>query len=410
MRVLVLNSGSSSLKYEIFESAGLGSLAAGAVEGVGAPQARLVHRVRSPPAESRRPVEAPDHRAALAVAVEALRDSGFLRRAEDLAGVGHRVVHGGEELEAPVLVDARVIAAIRATFPLAPLHNPANLMGIEVARALLPSVPQVAVFDTGFHRTLPARAHVYAIPRDLARAHRVRRYGFHGTSHRYVAGRAAALLGRPLEELNLVTLHLGNGASAAAIEGGRSVDTSMGMTPLEGLVMGTRAGDLDASVPLLLQRETGRGPEALARMLDEESGLLGLCGASDVREVLARAAAGDEDAALAVEVYCYRVKKYVGAYLAALGRVDAIVFTAGVGENSPEVRRRACAGLERLGVALDEARNAAGPPEREIQADGAAVKVLVVPTDEEREIARATLEVVRGPGTAARGSPAKEIP
>jgi acetate kinase len=404
VRVLVLNFGSSSLKYELFDAHDLTALASGAVERIG-PAAELVHRARSGREEVRRTIRALTPNTGLAAVMDALRDSGFLRRPKELAVAGHRVVHGGASFEAPVRVDGRVLEAIRATFPLAPLHNPASLTGIEVALALLPGVPQVAVFDTAFHRTLPPRAYLYALPRDLARAHGVRRYGFHGTSHRYVAQRAAALLGRPLEALNLLTLHLGNGASAAAIEGGRSVDTSMGMTPLEGLVMGTRSGDLDASVPLFLQQQAGLPPEALEEILERQSGLRGLCGASDMREVLSREAAGDESARLAVDLYCYRAKKYIGAYLAVLGRADALVFTAGVGEHSPEIRRRICAGLEPLGIALDGVRNAAGgPPEREIQAAGARTKVLVIATHEEREIARAALEVVQreaGGGTRA---------
>ncbi len=394
IRVLVLNSGSSSLKYALFEGRDLTALASGAVQSTG-PGSQLVHRARSEPEQVQNLPHPLDARAALALVLQTLRASGSQIRPEELAAVGHRVVHGGPAFEEPVRIDARVLAAIRETFPLAPLHNPASAAGIEGALELLPDVPQVAVFDTAFHRTLPPRAYLYALPRDLAQAHGVRRYGFHGTSHRYVARRAAALLGRPLESLKLITLHLGNGASAAAIDGGRCVDTSMGMTPLEGLVMGTRSGDVDPSVPLFLQRETGLPAETLEEILERRSGLYGLCGAADMREALAREAAGDELAQQAVELYCYRAKKYVGAYLAALGRADALVFTAGVGENSPPIRRRICSGLEALGISLDDAKNASGPVEREIQAASSRTRVLVIATQEEREIARAALAVVR---------------
>jgi len=401
MKVLVLNSGSSSIKYDLFDVAGWSVLASGTLESIGAPDGRLVQRARTSTGrleESVRPAPVAGHRQGFALVLEALAASPSMRSGGDLAGVGHRVVHGGPVFEEPTLVDSAVVEAIREATRLAPLHNAANLMGIEVALETYPGVPQVAVFDTAFHRTLPPRAWHYALPAALCAEHGVRRYGFHGTSHHYVARRAAALLGRPLEALDLVTLHLGNGASATAIQAGRSVDTSMGMTPLEGLVMGTRCGDLDPAIPLYLARKTGMPPEALERVLKEESGLTGLCGSSDMREVLARAEAGDPDSQLALDVYCYRVKKYIGAYLAVLGRADALVFTAGVGENSAAVRWRCCEGLAGLGIALDAGRNgSASRREREIQADGSAVKVLVIPTDEALEIAHRTLACVRGP-------------
>ena len=271
--------------------------------------------------------------------------------------MGHRVVHGGETFREPVVIDDGVVDAIRAHIPLAPLHNPPNLTGIEVARALLPSSPQVAVFDTAFHQTLPKEAFLYAVPRELYEKEGVRRYGFHGTSHAYVAGRAAEHLGRTLEELNLITVHLGNGASMAAVRGGKCVDTTMGMTPLAGLVMGTRSGDVDPALPFFLADHLGMSLRQIDDLLNRESGLKGLCGLIDMREILARRAAGDEGAATAVEVYAYRVKKYIGAFLAVLGRLDALVFTAGVGENSPEIRALCCRGLEGLGIAVDSGRN-----------------------------------------------------
>ena len=325
-----------------------------------------------------------------------LSDSGTIGDPAGLFGIGHRVVHGGERFREPVRVDRGTLDAIRAMIPFAPLHNPGNLQGIEVALATCPGVPQVAVFDTAFHQTMPPRAFRYALPRDLYDAHRVRRYGFHGTSHAHVARRAADLLGKPPEALNLITLHLGNGASATAIREGKSVDTSMGMTPLEGLIMGTRCGDLDPAVPFFLGAVTGKNPEELLDLLNEESGMKGICGANDMREVHRRAAAGDPSASLAIDMYCYRIRKYIGAYTAVLGRVDALVFAGGIGENDAEVRRRACEGLSLLGIAVDEARN--GSPSsvpREIQREGMPVKVLVIPTNEELEIALQTVACIR---------------
>lgn len=398
MKVLVLNSGSSSIKYQLLEAPRWTPLASGVLEGIGSPGGRLVRQTRGPGGrleEATGPAPVADHREGLGRVLQAIAESGWIRDSSDLIGIGHRVVHGGESFREPTLLDARVVEAIRDTVHLAPLHNPANLAGIETALALCPGVPQVAVFDTAFHQTMPPHAYRYALPGELYRRHGVRRYGFHGTSHACVARRAAALLRRPPQSLNLVTLHLGNGASAAAIQGGRSVDTSMGLTPLEGLVMGTRCGDLDPAVPLHLARTAGLGLDALESVLNAESGLKGLCGASDMREVLRREALGSGEAQLAVEMYCYRIRKYIGAYFAAMGRVDAVVFTAGVGENSASIRRRCCQGLSGLGIVLDEERNRSPSREaREIQAAGGSVKVLVIPTDEELEIARLTLECI----------------
>jgi acetate kinase len=306
------------------------------------------------------------------------------------------VVHGGSEFSEPVLVSDDVVAAVESLVPLAPLHNPANLEGIAVARKLFPDLPQVAVFDTAYHQTMPPVAYTYAVPRAWREEHRIRRYGFHGTSHAYVAREAARFLGRPESDVNVIVLHLGNGASAAAVRGGRSVDTSMGMTPLEGLVMGTRSGDLDPALHAHLHRSLGWSLEDIDSALNRASGLLGLAGNNDFREVMALRAAGDEGAALAFDVYCYRIRKYVGAYYAVLGTVDAVVFTAGVGEHSPELRAATLSGLERLGIAVDADRNA-GPvdgPTR-VSPDDADVAVLVVPTNDEHEIARQALEVTR---------------
>jgi acetate kinase len=349
MTVLVINCGSSSLKWSVVDPAS-GSLAGGTVQRV------------------------TDHAAALAsVLTEAPLDG--------LAVVAHRVVHGGERFEAPVRINDAVLTAIRELSVLAPLHNPVNADGIEVARAALPDVPHVAVFDTAFHASLPDYAYTYAVPR----AWNVRRYGFHGTSHAYVSREAARLLGRSDEGFKVIVLHLGNGASATAVSDGRSIDTSMGLTPLEGLVMGTRSGDVDPALVLHLRRTHKLSTDEIDTVLNSRSGLLALAGDNDMREVHRRIAAGDQAAALALDVYCYRIKKYVGSYLAALGGADAIAFTAGVGENDAVVRAQSLSGLSALGIEVDEALNAGGGPV--ISSAGSAVKVLVVPTDEELEMA-----------------------
>ena len=349
-RVFVLNAGSSSLKYRLIDVEAGRALDGGVIE------------------------EVEDRAAAVADVLRAHPPDG-------LVAVAHRIVHGGERFRAPVVVDDGVLAEIRALSALAPLHNPAGVAGIEVARRALPAVPHVAAFDTAFHHTLPPRAHTYAVPREWG----VRRYGFHGLSYAFVSRAAARHLGRACEDTDLIVLHLGNGASAAAIAGGRSVDTSMGMTPLEGLVMGTRGGDLDPALVPHVHRTAGLDVGEIERALNTASGMRALAGAADLREVHRRIAAGDREAEAALEVYCYRIRKYVGAYLAVLGGADAIVFTGGVGEHDAEVRARSLAGLERLGIAVDPERNAAG--ETTISPPGARTAVLVVPTDEELEMA-----------------------
>jgi len=394
------------VKFELFDSDGLTSLVEGEVERIGSGQANLWLNTGAKGAAPRetRSVAAEDHSEALAVVLEALGALEVFSAGHDLAVVGHRVVHGGDRFEGPALVDDAVIADIAELALLAPLHTHANLAGIAAARACLPGVPQVAVFDTVYHRTMPPRACDYALPRELARTYGMRRYGFHGISHSYVAGRAAELLGKPLESIDLITLHLGAGASVTAVHAGKSIDTSMGMTPLEGLVMGTRCGDVDPAVPMLIGEITGRSREDVHHLLNHESGLKGLCGAGDMREVHRLAEEGDADAAGALDIYCYRAKKYIGAYAAALGHLDAIVFTAGVGENDAEVRERICDGLGLLGISIDVEKNrAAGREERFVSSEESAVAVLVVPTDEEREIARLAYECVRNGGRATEG-------
>lgn len=379
--VLVLNAGSSTIKYRL--DGGDRILASGLVERIGEDGARLVQR---PTDGEQRIVERPivDHADGFRLLFAELGHP-----ADALLAVGHRIVHGGDRFTGPTLVDDDVLAELEALTPLAPLHNPAGTRGIEVAREHYPDVPQVAVFDTAFHHTMPARARHYALPRDLADRYRIRRYGFHGISHAYVARRAAEHLGRPAEETNLVTLHLGNGASAAAVAGGRSIDTSMGLTPLPGLVMGTRGGDVDPGVVFHLHREAAMPVAEIEDLLTRHSGLVALAGASDMREVHRRAADGDAAAAEALDTYCYRIRCYIGAYAAALGRVDAVVFAAGVGEHDPDVRARVCAGLDGFGLSIDHSRNEAARTDiRTISAADSAVLVLVVPTDEEGEIAR----------------------
>jgi acetate kinase len=358
--ILVLNTGSSTLKYRLFRAGDV--VDAGLVENIGEPGG-----------------DAPDHGAAVERVLDRLdRDA--------VGGVGHRVVHGGTRFQAPVLVDDAVLGAIRELSGIAPLHNPLAVAAIEAVRRGLPGVPQVAVFDTAFHATLPEAAATYAVDHGVASRYGIRRYGFHGISVGWVVTGTARLLGRPVGELNLVVLHLGNGASATAVAGGRSVETSMGLTPLEGLVMGTRTGDLDPAVTFHLTR-AGMALADVEDLYQHRSGLAGLAGDNDLRRVIAREASGDPAARLALDVYCHRIRKYVGAYHAVLGRLDAITFTAGVGEHSALVRERSLSGLEPLGIAVDPDRNATGDPARVVSPEGARVAVCVVPTDEERAIA-----------------------
>jgi acetate kinase len=393
MNILVINSGSSSVKYQIIDVTDGTVLTGGSLDRIGEPESRLIHHWQDPAGsrqEVTRRAPVPDHAQAFEMIVAVMRETGAAGLSA-LDGIGHRVVHGGERFRSPTLIDREVVEALRAIGALAPLHNPPNLTGIEVCLAQFPEVPQVAVFDTAFHQTLPVQAFRYAVPESWYQSHHVRRYGFHGTSHAYVARQAAAHLQQPLASLRLITLHLGNGASAAAIDGGRCVDTSMGFTPLEGLMMGTRSGDIDPAILIYLNRETGIDLEDLDYQLNQESGLKGVCGVNDMREAQRLAATGDERARLAIDMYCYRIRKYIGAYYAVLGHLDALVFTAGIGENSPLIRKQSCAGLDRFGIHIDDARNAhTGAGVFEIQTEDAPVSVLVVPTNEELEIAHQT--------------------
>ena len=399
MNVLVINSGSSSIKYQLFDMADKTVLASGLLEQIGESQSRLTHHTRAAGSNMERVVKTQcvaDHREGFKLIGAVMRESGAMPDTRNLDAIGHRVVHGGEKFHQPTRINAEVVAAIRELIPLAPLHNPSNLLGIEVAMEHTPDVPQVAVFDTAFHQTMPSHAFRYAIPEDCYKEHQVRRYGFHGTSHYYVAKQAALLLNRPFEALNLITLHLGNGASVTAIEGGKSLDTSMGMTPLEGLIMGTRSGDIDPAIIFYLQRKTGLSNDELESILNTQSGLKGICGVNDMREIIDRAEKGDEQARLAIDMYCYRIKKYVGAYFAVLGHVDGLVFTGGVGENAASIRAAICRGLSTLGMEIDPEKNSTRAQKAfEVQSETSTVKVLVVPTDEELEIAEQTVGVIR---------------
>ena len=399
MKILVINTGSSSIKYQLFDMADETVLATGMAERLGSDDGTLSHTVKAPDGTQKtiEIIENLDHARGLARIAGLLTDDthGVIKNTSEISAVGHRVVHGGETFQDPRIIDQRVTDEIEKNTPLAPLHNPANLTGIRVAGSVFPSAPQVAVFDTAFHQTLPKQAYLYALPHDLYDTHRVRRYGFHGTSHACVANKAAQFLNTPLDRLNLITLHLGNGASATAIQNGKSVDTSMGLTPLEGLVMGTRTGDMDPAIPFFLSRHLNLSLDEIDAMFNRQSGLKGLCGENDMRTVLAKAAGGDDLSRLALEVYTYRIKKYIGAYFAVLGRVDALVFTGGIGENASDVRERCCRDLAGLGIVIDPVKNrdtAALP--RRISPRETSVAVLVVPTDEELEIARQTKQKV----------------
>ncbi|MBT2415391.1 acetate kinase [Streptomyces sp. ISL-12] len=394
-RVLVLNSGSSSLKYQLLDMRDSSRLAVGLVERIGEQTSRLKHThvTNGDTREQNGPIA--DHEAALKAVAEELSRDGLGLDSPELAAIGHRVVHGGMFFTEPTLIDDQVLTEVERLIPVAPLHNPANLTGIRTAQSLRPELPQVAVFDTAFHTTMPESAARYAIDPKIADRHRIRRYGFHGTSHAYVSRETARLLGKDPADVNVIVLHLGNGASASAVEGGRCVDTSMGLTPLEGLVMGTRSGDLDPAVIFHLERVGGMSTDEIDTLLNKRSGLFGLCGDNDMREIRRRVDAGDEEAKLAFDIYIHRLKKYIGAYYAVLGRVDAVAFTAGVGENAAPVREAAVAGLEGLGLAVDAELNAVrGDGPRLISPEGARVKVAVVPTDEELEIATQTYALV----------------
>ncbi|MGW6129371.1 acetate/propionate family kinase [Cellulomonas sp. NPDC055163] len=391
--VLVINSGSSSIKYQLIDVDTHDALATGLVERIGQPTGKLKHTGPAGTTELEQPV--PDHEAGMAMVLGLFEEHGPRLVESELTAVGHRIVQGGSIFAGPAVIDDAVLQQIDDLSSLAPLHNPANVSGVKAARHAFPSTPHVAVFDTAFHSTLEPAAYEYAIDREVARRYAIRRYGAHGTSHLYVSRRTAAFLGKDPADLNVIVLHLGNGASATAVRGGRSVETSMGLTPLEGLVMGTRSGDIDPAVLFHLARVAGMSIDELDDLLNRRSGMLGLAGHTDMRDVHAAVDAGDENARTALDVYYHRIKGYVGSYYAHLGRVDAVVFTAGIGENDRHVRAGALAGLERLGIEVDPERNAGRiTGETVISPEGAEVAVLVIPTNEELEIARQAVETI----------------
>ena len=395
MKILVINSGSSSIKFELFEMPERAVAASGVLQRIGEPESELGFRIGDQKQTIKRPVA--DHEEGLKFIVETLAGNEAWGEGgiSEIGAVGHRVVHGGEAFSAPALITDEVERVIEENFGLAPLHNPPNLQGIRVARQLHPDVPHVAVFDTAFHQSIPDYAYLYPLPYELYEQHQVRRYGFHGTSHRFVAGRAAELLNRPEDQVNLITCHLGNGCSITAVRKGRSVDTSMGLTPLEGLVMGTRCGDIDPAIVAYLERVTDNSVAEIDKLLNKKSGLLGVSGLSnDMRSLLEAEGQGDPRAALAIAIYCYRLRKYIGAYTAALGEVDAVVFTAGVGENAASVRERTLATMRPLGYRIDSAKNEqAGGEPADVSENDSPVRILVIPTDEELLIAMDTYEI-----------------
>lgn len=396
MKILVLNSGSSSVKYQFVDAKDSVVLAKGIVDRVGMNDSVVTHE-RYDGDKVKISAEVLDHQTAIeyVLAVLLSKNHGVIQDKSQIEAVGHRVVHGGESFSESVLIDEKVMDEIREDIELAPLHNPHNLRGIQAVLKHLPGTPQVAVFDTAFHQKMPPRAFLYGIPYLLYRRYKIRRYGFHGASHYYVSQRAAELLGKPIEKLKIITAHLGNGCSMAAVDGGVSIDTSMGFTPLEGLLMGTRSGDLDPSIILHIVGREGLSLAEANTLLNKHSGLLGISGlTSDMREIISEKKSGNKQADLAFQVFTYRIKKYIGSYAAAMGGLDALVFTGGIGENSPDVRAESCKGLDFLGIKIDDDKNNLTVSEKVISAESSKVKVLALPTNEELVIALDTMRIV----------------
>ena len=397
MNILVINAGSSSLKYQLLNPETQQVLAKGLCERIGI-DGKFTYKPEGKEAVKEADVAMPTHNEAIKAVLDALVDpgNGVIGSMKEIDAVGHRVVHGGEKFARSVLITDEVMAAIEECNPLAPLHNPANIIGIRACQALMPGTPMVAVFDTAFHQTMPSAAYMYALPYEYYEKDKVRRYGFHGTSHKYVTQRASAMLGKPIEELKLISCHLGNGSSIAAVDGGKSVDTSMGFTPLAGLPMGTRCGDIDAGILQYLMNKYGMDIDKMLNVLNKKSGVEGLsCVSSDFRDLENAAAEGNEKAELAQKKFAYEVRKYVGAYAAAMGGVDAVIFTAGVGENDKVIRAMVCQGLDFMGLKLDEAANDVRGKETVISAADSKVKVLLIPTNEELMIAVDTAELAK---------------
>jgi len=389
MKILALNCGSSSLKYQLFDWEKKEVVAVGIVERIGIEGSFIKHEVPAKDKEIKTDTSIPDHKVGIGLVLDALLkgEGAVIANMSEISAVGHRVVHGGEKFNHSVLIDDKVIAAIKEVSHLAPLHNPANLIGIEAAIEALPGCPQVAIFDTAFHQSMPAHAYMYAVPHEWYDKFAVRRYGFHGTSHLYVSKRAADLVGKAAKDCNVITMHIGNGVSCTAIKNGISVDTSMGLTPLEGAIMGTRCGDIDPAIPMFMEGELGVSSKEMDTILNKKSGLLGITGKfTDRRDILSGANVGDVKCKLAVDMECYKLKKYLGAYAAALGTVDAIVFTAGVGENSGDIRQKVLEGLDCLGIVIDREKNLstrAKDGETLISKPESKIKVFVIPTNEE---------------------------
>ena len=394
MKILVLNCGSSSIKYRLFDDDT--TIARGVVEKIGEEVSLFSHHSEGVEIK-KQPIRVHDHTRGIELVLNTLVDKGVIHDYGEIDAIGHRVVHGGEEFKSSVLIDDKVMRTLYACVPFAPLHNPHNIKGIESCKQILPNVPQVAVFDTAFHQTMGPVAFLYAIPYHYYERYGLRRYGFHGTSHYYVSNRAAELMGQPMSELKMITAHLGNGCSVAAIKSGKVVDTSMGFTPLEGLVMGTRSGDIDPAIVTFLIRKERLSPDEVDSILNKRSGLLGISGISnDMRQLIDASNKGNERARLAIDIFAYRVKKYISAYAGVLGGVDAIVFTAGIGENAPLVRKKILEGLEFMGIQLDDELNeyTVGGREGVISKPDAKVKLFVIPTNEELVIARETRKIV----------------
>ncbi len=395
MKILIVNAGSSSLKYQLIDMDREETMAKGLVERIGIPGSRLKQTVK----DQKFIVELPmkDHVDASAQMMKALTDQvhGVVKSMDEIGAIGHRVVHGGEHFTASSLIDDDCLRAIEENSSFAPLHNPANLMGIKACRMVMPNTPMVAVFDTSFHQTMPPKAYLYGLPYEYYTRLKVRRYGFHGTSHRYVSQRAADFLGKKLEDLKIITCHLGNGSSMCAVDQGKSVDTSMGMTPLEGVLMGTRSGNVDPASLQFIMKHENFDIDRMMDILNKKSGLQGVSGlSSDMRDVEDAAAEGNKQAEIALDILFYGIKKYIGSYAAVMGGVDVVVFTAGIGENSPELREGVLQNLDFMGIALDPEKNKVRGKEKDISMDGSKVRILVIPTNEELVIARDTLELV----------------
>lgn len=396
MKVLVLNCGSSSLKYQLIDMSNESVLCKGLVERIGIDGSVLKHEKDGLDGKHVVEVEMKDHKDAIKHVLEAVAhpEVGAVKEMSEIEAVGHRIVHGGEKFASSALLTDEVIEAINECVELAPLHNPANLMGVEACKAILPDVPQVGVFDTAFHQSMPKKAFIYGLPHELYTKYGVRRYGFHGTSHLYVSQKAAEMLGKPVEELKIVTCHLGNGASLTAVDGGKSVDTSMGLTPLEGLIMGTRCGDIDPAIVPFVMKKEGLDADGIDKLMNKQSGVYGMTGiSSDFRDIEDAANNGNEKAQVALDAYCHKVKKYIGSYVAAMNGVDAIVFTAGLGENGISMREMICKDMDFFGIKLDAEKNNVRGKERVISTDDSKVKVLLIPTNEELMIARDTVRL-----------------